>query len=97
MQAVRKVEGLSIPVYPSQANLLCVETVQAGIRPEALVAACQAEGVMIRQGSYHTKKFGDRFVKVSLTVPEEWADRFCKILPEAVEKARTIEVPNGLF
>jgi aspartate/methionine/tyrosine aminotransferase len=97
MEAVNKIEGLSIPVYPSQANLLCLETIDAGIRPEALVEAYQAEGVMIRQGSYHTKQFGDRFVKVSLTVPEEWADRFCELLPEMVENAGAIAVSDDLF
>ena len=73
------------------------ETIDAGIRPEALVAAFQAEGIMIRQGTYHTKEFGDRFVKVSLTVPEEWADRFCELLPSMVDKARTIVVPASQF
>ncbi|ROR23089.1 aspartate/methionine/tyrosine aminotransferase [Comamonas sp. BIGb0124] len=96
-EAVARVPGLSIPVYPSQANLLVIETVAAGIRPEALVAAYQAEGIMIRQGTYHTKTFGDRFVKVSLTVPEAWADAFCEKLPAMVERARTIELPQGLF
>lgn len=95
--AAKKIDGLSIPVYPSQANLLFMETVGAGIRPEALVAAYQTEGVMIRQGTYHTQQFGDRFVKISLTVPEEWADRCCELLPEMVEKARSIEVPQTLF
>jgi aspartate/methionine/tyrosine aminotransferase len=96
-RAVAGVPGLSIPVYPSQANLLIIETVEAGIRPEALVAAYQAEGVMIRQGAYHTKRFGDRFVKVSLTVPEAWADRFCELLPAMVERARTIVVSADQF
>jgi hypothetical protein len=25
-------------------------------------------------------------------VPESWADRFCELLPEMVEKARTVKV-----
>jgi aspartate/methionine/tyrosine aminotransferase len=97
VKAAQGVEGLAVPVYPSQANLLVVETVGAGIQPEALVAAYQAEGVMIRQGTYHTKLFGHRFVKVSLTVPESWADRFCELLPAMVERARSIDVPSGQF
>lgn len=97
LQAAQGVEGLSVPVYPSQANLLIIETIEAGIVPESLVAAYQAEGIMIRQGSYHTKRFGDRFVKVSLTVPEAWADRFCELLPSMVERARTITVPGDFF
>lgn len=95
--AVQSVPGLSTLVYPSQANLLCIETIDAGIEPEALVAAYQEEGIMIRQGSYHTKRFGDRFVKVSLTVPEAWADRFCELLPEMAEKAQTAATTDTLF
>jgi len=96
-EAAQAVPGLHVPVYPSQANLLIVETVDAGIRPEALVAAYQQEGIMIRQGRYHTERFGDRFVKVSLTVPEAWADRFCELLPAMVERARGLPTEAGLF
>jgi len=96
-EAAQAVPGLHVPVYPSQANLLIVETVDAGIRPEALVAAYQQEGIMIRQGRYHTERFGDRFVKVSLTVPEAWADRFCELLPAMVERARGLPAEAGLF
>lgn len=97
LKAAQGVEGLSVPVYPSQANLLMIETVKAGVGPEALVAAFQGAGIMIRQGSYHTKRFGDRFVKVSLTVPELWADRFCELLPDMVERARTMKIPGEFF
>ncbi|WP_422097619.1 pyridoxal phosphate-dependent aminotransferase [Variovorax sp.] len=96
-RAASAIAGFSVPVYPSQANLLIVETVEAGLRPEALVAAYQEKGVMIRQGAYHTKRFGDRFVKVSLTVPEAWADRFCELLPSMAERARKIDVPADFF
>ena len=95
--AARGIPGLHVPVYPSQANLLIVETVEAGIRPEALVAAFQDEGIMIRQGRYHTERFGDRFVKVSLTVPEAWVDRFCELLPSMVERARRASKQVSLF
>lgn len=95
--AASRIPGLHIPVYPSQANLVVVETIAAEVKPEALVAAYQEEGVMIRQGTYHTKLFGHRFVKVSLTVPESWADRFCELLPAMVERARTIDIRGGQF
>ncbi|OZI60686.1 pyridoxal phosphate-dependent aminotransferase [Bordetella genomosp. 11] len=96
-RAAAAIPGLHLPVYPSQANLVVMETVDAGIRPEALVAAFQTQGVMIRQGTYHTKRFGDRFVKISLTVPEAWADRFCELLPEMVEQARRQPHATDLF
>ena len=95
--AIQRVPGLAIAVYPSQANFLVLEVVGAGIAPEALCAAYGAEGIMIRQGAYHTPKFGHRFVKVSTTVPEEWADRFCERLPTMVDRARNLRDLPPLF
>ena len=85
---VAQIPGLDIPVYPSQGNFLVVECVKAGVRPEALVDVCREHGIMIRQGTYHTPRFGDRFIKVSTSVPADWVDAFCNVLPRAVEVAR---------
>jgi aspartate/methionine/tyrosine aminotransferase len=95
--ASQKIKGLHIPVYPSQANFLVLEVIDAGITPEALCMAYQEKKIMIRQGTYHTPKFGHRFVKISTTVPEEWADLFANLLPEMVDKARTIRDVKELF
>lgn len=97
MKAVAKVPGMSVAVYPSQANFLVVECIDAGVKPEALCEAYRAENIMIRQGTYHTPTFGHRFVKVSTTVPEEWADAFCTRLPDMVAKARGITEVAALF
>lgn len=96
-QAVAKVPGLCVVVYPSQANFLVIECVEAGITPEALCHAFRGEGIMIRQGKYHTPTFGHRFVKVSTTVPEAWADAFCARLPAMVDKARALNDAGPLF
>jgi hypothetical protein len=52
---------------------------------------------MIRQGSYHTPRFGSRFVKVSTTVPTEWVDAFCRELPDAIVAARGLNDVPELF
>ncbi len=63
--------------------------------PKRLAAVFAQRGIMIRQGSYHTPRFGSRFVKVSTTVPTEWVDAFCRQLPDAIEAARGLnEVPE---
>jgi len=97
VKACAGVPGLKVAVYPSQANFLVLECIDAGIKPEALCRAYADEGIMIRQGTYHTPTFGHRFVKVSTTVPESWADAFCAKLPAAVEKARSIRDAGPLF
>ena len=89
--------GLHVPVYPSNGNFLVVECIQASIQPEALVAAMQAHNIMIRQGVYHTPRFGNRFIKVSTSVPELWADEFCAQLPDAVQQAKTRPAAMKLF
>jgi histidinol-phosphate aminotransferase len=94
-EAVDKIPGLTIPIYPSQGNFVIVECAELGLRPEALAAVFAQRGIMIRQGSYHTPRFGSRFVKVSTTVPTEWVDAFCRQLPDAIEAARGLnEVPE---
>jgi histidinol-phosphate aminotransferase len=93
--AVNGVPGLSLPVYPSHGNFLIIECAELGLRPEALAAVFAQHGIMIRQGAYHTPRFGSRFVKVSTTVPTQWMDAFCRLLPEAIETARGLnEVPE---
>ncbi|MGD1876810.1 MAG: pyridoxal phosphate-dependent aminotransferase [Kiloniellaceae bacterium] len=94
---VDTLDGFSLPVYPSQGNFLVVECAEAGIRPEALVAEFGAHGIMIRQGSYHTPRFGDRFIKVSTTVPADWMEAFCALLPALAERARTRNEIPALF
>ena len=96
-QAADRIPGMHVAVWPSQANFLVIEVIGAGITPEQLVAAYNAEGIMIRQGTYHTPRFGHRFVKVSTTVPEAWADAFVERLPAMVERARGITNVHELF
>ncbi|WP_206930786.1 pyridoxal phosphate-dependent aminotransferase [Roseococcus thiosulfatophilus] len=88
--AALRIPGFSVPVWPSHGNFLVVETEAAGIRPEALVEAARREGIMIRQGSYHTARFGHRFVKISTSVPGEWAEKLADRLSALVATARTL-------
>lgn len=86
--AVDRVPGLSMPVFPSNGNFVVVECGAAGIRPDALVSAFQKHDIMIRQGAYHTPTFGDRFIKISTTVPAAWVEEFVDLLPGLVEQVR---------
>jgi aspartate/methionine/tyrosine aminotransferase len=87
-KAAEAIPGFHLPVYPSNGNFLVVECIEAGVQPEALVAAMQEHRILIRQGSYHTPTFGHRFIKVSTTVPEAWVDEFCALLPDVASAVR---------
>lgn len=97
LKAAAEKLGFTVPVYPSNGNFLVIETADAGVRPEALVACSKNEGIMIRQGTYHTQQFGDRFIKVSTTVPAAWVDRFCERLPDLAEAARKLNFVEAQF
>lgn len=86
--AVNAIPGLFIPVYPSGGNFLVIDVSAADVRPEALVACYLEQGIQIRHGGYHTATFGDRFIKVSTTVPQAWAEKFAQLLPQMVAQAR---------
>lgn len=97
VQAFAKLPGFEVPVFPSQANFIVVECSGAGVTPEALVTALGEHDIMVRQGTYHTPRFGHRFVKISTTVPKAWAQALCDVLPQAVERARSLPATAALF
>lgn len=94
--AVARMPGFAIAVYPSNGNFIVLECAD-GVRPEALVSAFGERGIMIRQGSYHTPNFGDRFVKISTSVPKAWVEELVELLPAMVERARGLNSDTPLF
>lgn len=97
VEAFAELPGFEVPVFPSQANFIVVECSGAGVTPEALVTALGEHDIMVRQGTYHTPRFGHRFVKISTTVPRAWAQALCDVLPQAVERARSLPATAALF
>lgn len=97
IDAFNALPGFLVPVFPSQANFIVVECTGAGVTPEALVTALGERDIMVRQGTYHTPRFGHRFIKISTTVPKAWAQALCDALPQAVERARTLPATAALF
>ena len=95
--AAEAIPGFKVPVYPSNGNFLVLECVSAGVRPEAVCAILNKQNVLVRHGAYHTKTFGDRFIKVSASVPREWVLEFCELLPGAVEEAHNVSEDIKLF
>jgi aspartate/methionine/tyrosine aminotransferase len=65
-----------IVVEPSQGNFLAVDISGSGWSSDALCAAMLERDVFIRSGTYQSPRYGERFVKVSTSVPPDWADRF---------------------
>ncbi|HYK93700.1 MAG TPA: pyridoxal phosphate-dependent aminotransferase [Thermoplasmata archaeon] len=90
--AVARVPGAFLPVYPSQANMFVIDLSATGVTPEALQKELLLRhGVFIRAGNYLSPKFGGRFVRASFSNPPADIDRFVAAFGPCLESLR----PNG--
>jgi aspartate/methionine/tyrosine aminotransferase len=72
-------------VRPSHGNFLAVDIAGTGWTADGLCAAMLDRDVFIRPGTYQSPRFGERFVKVSTSVPAEWASRFAAAWAQIAE------------
>ena len=85
--AVAKVEGAFLPVYPSQANMFCIDIGATGANPDTVEERLLFDhNVFIRSGNYVSRKFGSRFVRVSFSVPTPMAQRFARAFPAVMDE-----------
>ncbi len=86
-RAVGKVDGASLPVYPSKANMFCIDLSVTGVNPEKVEEVLLKEHLVhTRAGSYLSKRSGGKFLRVSFTVSEKDCRRFTEAFPTVVEK-----------
>jgi aspartate/methionine/tyrosine aminotransferase len=76
IDAVAASEIGTVLVAPSHGNFVAVDVAASGWHAEAVCEALLAQDVFIRPGTYQSPAFGERFVKVSTSVPVAWAERF---------------------
>ncbi len=86
---VAGVEGTSLPVYPSRANMMVFDVRETGVAPEAIQdEMLRRHGVFVRAGNYLSPKHGAQFVRVSFSNPPGDIERFARALPEAMRTLR---------
>jgi aspartate aminotransferase len=79
------VAGTSLPVYPSQANMMVIDIARLGLSPEAVQEELlQKYGVFVRAGNYLSAAHGHRFVRVSFSNAPADIDRFVRAFPEVI-------------
>ena len=84
--AVKKVDGSSLPVYPSKANMFVIDLSEAGVDPERAEERLLLDHLVhTRAGSYLSKKHGAEFLRVSFTVSEADCQRFAQAFPIVME------------
>ena len=74
--AVDKIEGASLPVYPSHGSMMVIDISETGSTPETIADEMLRRGFFIRAASYTTRRFTDRYVRVSFSVPKVQVENF---------------------
>ncbi len=83
------IEGVRVLAYPSSGNFLAVDVTGTGRTSEEVVKAVLDSGFIIRSGGYTSPRFGQRFVRITTTIPPEHVDMFCAAAPGTIAAIRS--------
>ncbi|OED30082.1 pyridoxal phosphate-dependent aminotransferase [Methanosphaera sp. WGK6] len=84
-EAVDETPGTFLPVYPSDGNMMVIDISETGIEPVQLSEyLLEEKNIFVREGNYTSKLFGDRYVRVSYSIPTEEVMEFRKEFKNAV-------------
>lgn len=75
-------EGFNPVVYPSNGNFISVDCTKSSVRASYVAEKLLEKGIFVRTSDYHSDVLKDTFLKISTTVPEEWADQLCHQLSD---------------
>lgn len=87
-EAVDKCDGCFILRYPSDGNMMAIDLSGAGINPKVMSKYLLERNVFTREGEYTSKRFGDKYLRVSYSVPPEDVKVFAREFVDAVEVLR---------
>jgi aspartate/methionine/tyrosine aminotransferase len=82
--AVDQVENAFLPVFPSDGNMLAIDVYDTGVSPLDISEYLLDKKVFTREGSYTSKQFGDRYLRVSFSIPKEQVEYFAKVFVEGI-------------
>jgi aspartate/methionine/tyrosine aminotransferase len=86
---VDQIEGVFLPVYPSNTNMFVIDISETGIIPDDVEKKLLFDhNVFVRGGNYLSKKFGSNFVRTSFSIPEKQCMKFCEAFPKVMEDLR---------
>jgi aspartate aminotransferase len=84
-EVVEGVPGVSLPVFPSRANMMVLDISDTGLAPDAVQEEMlHRHLVFLRAGSYLSAKYGQRFVRVSFSNPPDDIERFARAFPATI-------------
>jgi len=84
--AVEEIEGAYLPVYPSQGSMFVIDILGTQKSPGSIADMMLERGFFIRAAEYTTRRFANRYVRVSFALPKEDVERFAIEFPKVFEQ-----------
>ena len=84
-QAVDQVDGAHIAVYPSDGNMMAIDMIDTGVTPREMADYLIERKIFAREGSYTSKEFGHRYLRVSFSIPTTQVEYFTECFLEGIE------------
>jgi len=81
---VDQVDGAHIAVYPSDGNMMAIDMIDTGVTPREMADYLIERKIFAREGSYTSKKFGHRYLRVSFSIPTTQVEYFAKCFLEGM-------------
>ncbi len=84
--AVDQIEGAYLPVYPSQGSMFVIDIMGTKRSPDYISNEMLRRGFFIRSAEYTTRRFANRYVRVSFALPKQDVERFAVEFPKVFEQ-----------
>lgn len=84
-EAVDETPGAFLPLYPVDANMMTIDLSGTGVTPvEISDYLLKEKDIFVREGNYTSKLFGDKYIRVSFSIPTEEVMKFREEFPKAI-------------
>jgi len=85
--AVDKIDGVELPVYPSAASMMVIDISKHNANPQEVQDKLLYENnIFVRAGNYVSTRFGDNFIRVSFSIPTSEVKKFAEVFPRVMEE-----------
>ena len=86
-KAVDKIDGVVLPVYPSAASMMVIDISKHNANPQEVQDKLLYENdIFIRAGNYVSTRFGEKFIRVSFSIPTPEVEKFAEVFPRVMEE-----------
>jgi aspartate/methionine/tyrosine aminotransferase len=83
--AVDKIKGVILPVYPSQGSMFVIDISGTGKTSEGVAGEMLKRGFFIRAASYTSRRYADRYVRTSFAIPKPQIEQFAIEFPNVFQ------------